>query len=90
MTPLSQIDDGLVENLKFAALQREAQLGFDLQPCTRGGMHGIIENHISGLAAGLGAIHRRVGVAQHLVRRMIVRLTEHHAETGPGKYRDDR
>ncbi len=49
-------------------------------------MHVGVEHLVTGLAARLGVIHRRVGVAHHLVRVVVVGRTERDADARRGEH----
>ena len=62
--PGGQVDDRLVEDLELAALQRPAQLGLGPHAGHGAGAHRLVEQLVAPAAARLGAVHRRVGVAE--------------------------
>ena len=59
-------NNGLVVNDQLAALQAQAQIGFQLQSPHRRRVHRRIENFASGFAALFGAVHGDLGVAHHV------------------------
>ena len=59
----AEVDDRLVVERQLVAVERVAQLAFDLEPAHRTGPHLGVEEHAAGAAAFLGPVHRRVGVA---------------------------
>ena len=61
--------DRLVPELEFVARQRVPQVGIGLQPGPRLGAHVGAVALGARRSGGLGAIHRRVGVAQQIVGR---------------------
>ena len=67
MRPDSQLVDRLVVHDELAALGRAAQVRFEVEPFDGGEVHLAREHAAAVLAAGLGRVHREVGVAEHLV-----------------------
>ena len=59
----AQADHRLVVERELVAVERVAQLAFDLEPAHRAGPHLGVEEDAAGAAAFLGPVHRRVGVA---------------------------
>ena len=64
-----EADDRLVVQLELAALDGGGQLGAQLEPGQRLGVQRGVEARPAALAAGLGLVHGRVGVAQQLAGR---------------------
>ena len=61
-----EIDDRLVVDAQLVALDGVAQVGLQLQPLHRLGVHARIEDGVAGLALRLGPVHRHVGIAQQV------------------------
>ncbi len=59
--------DGLVMNSQFVTINRPPQIVLHLQNIDGVRVHALIEHFITGLALRLRAIHRRVGIAQHVL-----------------------
>ena len=62
-----ELDGGLVVHDELVALQRAAQIGFELQAVERGVVQGRLEPAHAGFAVALGEVHGHVGVADQLV-----------------------
>lgn len=78
-----QVDDGLVDELELAALQRLAQGKLDLQQAERLAVLGRLEQLDPSAADALGAVHRHVGVRQqHLGSTVVVRRGKGEAQRG--------
>ena len=60
--------DRLIKHAQLIALDRVTQLRFESQPRHCFGAHVRVENLRAGAALRFRAIHRRVGVAQNLLR----------------------
>ena len=71
----AQVDHRLEPRPHLTALQREPQVVLHLEPLGGPQPHGLVEDLVAGPAVLLGAVHRRVGVADqqlgvdHLARR---------------------
>jgi hypothetical protein len=59
-------DDWLIKQLQLLAVDRMAQVRFDRQAVFRRCQHRCIEDLAAGLAAVFGAVHRGIGVADHV------------------------
>ena len=66
-----QFHDRLVDQHQFIAFDRLAQVGLQFDAIQHRGMHATLVQHGARLAACLGVVHRHVGVAQHLVGRLL-------------------
>ena len=75
-----QRDDRLIVQTEFLALDRAAQIGLDQQPLLGGRQHRDVEDLAARLAEIFGAIHRRVGVAHHVLRPVVARVGHHDAD----------
>ena len=62
----SQHHDRLVVNAELFPLERASQIVFHLEQIHRVRVHAFVKDFIARLALGLRAIHRRVGIAQHI------------------------
>ena len=67
----AQFHDRLKDQRQFLPLERLAQVGLQLDAIQHRRMHAAFIQHRARLAACLGVIHRHVGVAQHLVSRLL-------------------
>ena len=62
-----EFDDRLIVNQQFAPVDGFAQLVLELETGEPVGLHGGVEHRVASPAAGLGVVHRAVGVPQHVV-----------------------
>ncbi len=74
--------DRLVEDEELVALQRAFEVDLEGEPGQRRGMHARFEDLDSVLAVALGHVHRHVGVAQQLVRGLVVAGRDGDADAG--------
>ena len=63
-----EVDHRLVVDLELAAVERAAQLGLGAHAGHHAGAHRLVEQLVAAAAALLGAVHRRVGVAEQRLR----------------------
>ena len=61
---LLEVEQGLVEKLELAALEREPEVGLDLAALLRALVEAFLEEGVGAAAGLLGTIKREVGVAQ--------------------------
>ena len=66
-----QRNDRLVMNAKLLALEGAAQVCFHLQQVNRARVHAFVEHFVASFALRFSAIHRGVGVAQHVFRMIV-------------------
>ena len=81
----AEADHRLVVEGELVAVERVAQLAFDLEPAHRAGPHLGVEEDAAGAAAFLGPVHRRVGVADQQLgagRLLVVRAGDGDADRG--------
>ena len=72
--------DGLIVEGKLRPLDCPAEIGFQVKQGEDIGMHRLVEDLETGLTRGLGAVHRRVGIAEQVVGTDIVRVAEGDAD----------
>ena len=65
---VAQGHDGLVVERELVAFQRPAQVVLDAQPADRTATQPLVVELVAGAAALLGAVHRRLGVADEILR----------------------
>ena len=75
-------DQRLVDEVQLAVVERVAQAALELETLHRTLAHRVVEDLAARLAHLLGAVHRRVGVAQQRVRIMLAGSAEADANTG--------
>src|SRR5581483_1296263 len=73
-------DNRLVMEDEFAALDRAAQVIFQMQAAHGLRVHGLVENLVAGNAVRLGAVHRRIGVAQEVFRVLVTERAVRNAD----------
>ena len=79
---LLEVEQGLVEKLELAALEREAKIGFELPPLLRALVQAFLEEGIGAAARVLGAIERQVGIAQQGAAVLAVLRRDGDADAG--------
>ena len=75
-------DERLVDEAQLAVGEGVAQAALELQALQRALAHGVVEDLAARLAHLLGAVHRRVGVAQQRVGIVLAGPAEAHADAG--------
>jgi hypothetical protein len=63
---------GLVLNEEFVSIDCAAEVGLELQKVHGAGVHAFIEYDVSCLTERLGLIHGGIGIAQEILRELIV------------------
>ena len=81
-----QIDDRLIIDAELAQADRTTHIQFKLQAFHSTRIHAAVEDGIVCFAAGLGTIHRHVGVAQEIVGMVLAGSTERDTDTGGCEY----
>ena len=79
-----QRDDRLIVGGELRAAQRGPQVGLQFEPLQSGLVHEASKHGIRTGAIALGAIHRQVGVAQHLIRVLVMRRAERDPDADAG------
>src|SRR5436309_8622649 len=79
-------NDRLIVNAEFFAIECAPQVVLHLQQINRPRVHSLVENLVAGFALRLGAIHRGVSVAQHVLWIIVPGRTQRDADTGRRKY----
>ena len=74
--------DRLVEDAQLAPVQRVAEVRLELQPRQGVGVHAGVEQDVPPLAAGLGAIHGDVGIAEQALAVMLAGFGQGDAQAG--------
>ena len=69
--PILERNNRLIVNAELFAIERAPQVILHLQQIHGVRVHALIEYFITRFALRLGAIHRRVGVAQHVLRMIV-------------------
>ena len=64
-------NDRLIVDAELFAIERAPQVILHLQQIHRLCMHALVEHFIACLALRFGPVHRRVGVAQHVLRMIV-------------------
>ena len=67
MPPSSSLDDRLVVQLELLGRDRALQVRAELEPGEDTLVHLRLEHAVAALAVTLGAVHRRVGIADELL-----------------------
>ena len=80
-----QIDDRLEIDAQLAAVDGAAQIGLQPEELHGALVHGDVEDLVARLAAGLGAVHGDVGVAQHVLRPVVAGRAEGDADADRGE-----
>lgn len=80
-----QLDHRLVEDAQLAALDRAVQGVLRVQSLDRAVAHDLVEQLVARLAALLGPVHRRVGVANQRLRPRVARRGHGDADAGGEK-----
>ena len=80
-----QIDQRLVVDLEAAVDQRLAQVALHGEPGLGAGIHVGLEEAIGPPPAGLGAVHRQIGVLDQLVEVGAVLRRQRDADAGVGR-----
>ena len=75
-------DDGLVVEHELLALHGAPQGGLGAHPLERAGPQRRVEHLVARATARLGAVHRRVGVAQQVDGRLRLRAGQRDADRG--------
>ena len=83
--PVVHAADGLVERQEIAMVDRAAQVGLQIQALHRRFAHGFVEHGAAVAPLFLGAVHRRIGIAQQLFAIAIARVPHGDAQAGGGK-----
>ncbi len=79
---VGQVDDGLVGQPQLAELDGPLELDAQLVALADGRVHARVEDREAGLAVGLGHVHRDVGVAHHVGRRLVLVAGAGDADAG--------
>ena len=77
-----ELDDRLIVQLELAPVDGVAQIGLQLETHQRPLPHAGVEQFRAGLPEGLGPVHRRVGVAQDGLGRIVAVHARHDADAG--------
>ena len=77
-----QVEQGLEVKFELAALDRQAQVGFDLPPFLRPGIQAFLEEAVAAAAFGLRSVKSEVGIAQQGRRVAPVERGDRDADTG--------
>jgi hypothetical protein len=80
----TQVDDGLIVQLKSLAIERLAKVNFDLLPVLDFLIHGRLKESIRSAFARLDGVKREVCGHQKLVRIGAVLVPDRHADAGTG------
>ncbi len=67
---------------QLPALDRPPQIGFQLQAGHHEAVHDAVEHHVAGAPRGLGPVHGGVGVAQQILRPLVLRRVDGDADRG--------
>ena len=78
-----EVDDRLVAEVELVALDGVLEVHRHLVPVADGLVHARVEDLEPGLAAGLGHVHRHVGVADHVGRPVDRVAGRGHADATP-------
>ena len=81
----AQIDQRLVVDFEAAVGHRLAQILLHGQPGLGAGVHRRLEEAVGAAAAGLGAVHRQIGVLDQLVEIGAVLRRQRDADPGVGR-----
>ncbi len=84
--PGVEIEQRLVGDRQLTRRQRAPQLALQAQAMRHFDVQRGIEQRIARLAVGLGLVHRRIGIAQHLGRRRVAHAAESDADAGAGDH----
>ena len=84
-TAIGQRHDGLVVRHELVADQRVAQVALHVQQRQRLASQAVVEHGGAMAATVLGVVHRRVGVAQQLLRLAVMRAGQGDADGGGGE-----
>ena len=77
-----EVEQRLVIELELAALDREAQVGFELAALPAPAVEALLEESVGAAPGFLGAVEREVGVAQQVVGVAAVRGRDGDADAG--------
>ena len=80
-----ELDDRLVGDPELVALDRAAKVGLQPEATKDAGVHRLVKHHVMRFAQGLGPVHRRVGVAEHLDGTVIARVAGGDADARRGE-----
>ena len=62
-----QVEHRLVDDKEFVVLQRAPQVFLNTEGSHQALVHGVVKDHPAAASGPLGFVHRRVGVAQHVL-----------------------
>src|SRR4051794_10081778 len=80
-----QIDDWLIVKQKFVAFYCAPEIGLELQQIQRSRVHGFVENLVPVFTQHLGAVHRRIRVAQYVVWMFVTNCAERNTNADCGE-----
>src|SRR5688572_4859444 len=80
-----KVDDRLVVELKLFSFDGIPEIGLKLQKRNRTGVHLVVEDN-EVFTVVLRVIHRYVGVAQYLLRFLVVQIAERDADAHARKH----
>ena len=84
--PRVELEDGLVDEVEPLLRHGVPQLALEPELCGHFGVQGAVEDRVSALALRLGAIHRDIGIAHHLVVRLVGQRAGRDADARTGRY----
>ena len=84
--PRVELEDRLVDEVEPFLRDRVPQLTLEPELCGHFGVQGAVEDRVSALALRLGAIHRYIGIAHHLVVRLVGQRAGRDADARTRRY----
>src|SRR5262245_48397336 len=73
--------DRLIVYEELAPIDGPSKISFELQQVHGASMHPTVEYHVPGFSERLRLVHRRVGVAQKILRELVVWIRQRDANT---------
>ena len=70
---------------ELLALDRPPEIGLEREAMDDARVHRLVEDDVTRLAEGLGPIHRRIRVAEHLHRAIVAGVADRDADTRRGE-----